>query len=209
MNDLTTQILAAVIATAIVAFVAFVFLRPLLAGAYKGGAGREINEYAVRLVVFNYGFRTAQIPCTGHTALFPLKRGGGASAQVDVIAVEHPNDDPILVPPWGRVELGTLPFRARLTLTAEKGLENEDYFELKIRDKANTCFSVRFIMPESVTMAVPNADTGKWDYPEGSIRLSLAPYSYPSWWRKLQQRRALAHISHEDKIRQNWPRWPG
>lgn len=154
MNEIIGQLIAA----GLFAFFAYIFGRTILVGVMRGGASRGMNDFAVRVVVFNFGFGTAHIPCTGHTVLFPRKDGGGpSSAQVDLIAVEHPKDDPIVIPPWGAVEVGTLPFRARLSFTAGRGLENEEYGEISLRSAEGRRFTIRFLLPETITLAVPNA----------------------------------------------------
>ena len=203
IETVVLSVLSILAATGLAGLVRFASSRPILAAAHKGAASRGEREYAVRVILFNFGPGPAYIPKTGHKAIFPKTKGQPSTTQVDLFAIEHPFDDPVAVPGWGgRVDLGTHTFKSR-------NVDNTTgHFELFIRDLRGRWAQVDMFLPETLTKCRQDPRTGERVFPDGKeVRLSIAPVPPDSPWRKWLQRKAHASGAASDHAGQNWPVW--
>ena len=201
IEALGVSVLAIVVGTALIAVGKWTLSKPILVAAHKGASARGDREYAVRVILFNFGPGTAYIPKTGHKAEFPKTKGRPSTSQVSLFAIEHPFDDPIVVPGWGsRVDLGTHTFKSR-EIDRTTG-----HVEVFIRDTGGRFARVDMLLPETLTKCRQNPRTGQRVCPEDeAIRLSMAPVPPRSLWRKWLQKKAHASGAASDHAEQSWP----
>ncbi len=163
---------------------------------------------AVRILIHNIGLSTIRLPKEGHVVDFPSTKGNSKRVGVAITDLEKPSATTILVPPFGTTEVGTDAFRPNVTMVAGKGLENEPFFDVCLIDELGRSTKIRYLLPDTIALAVPNAQNGKWEYPLGiSLILNPREVTAHSWWGKWLRRRASKRRVQDVAIQSIWPKF--